>query len=305
MIRLSRDSLESGGLGAPVTRPLAVARRRRRPNRVLWASGCAVIASALLITAAAAAGPERLAGTFIGDSSGYPPNVTLTIKNGVVTAFSAGTVVPCPYAAIPTTGPLNVFLTEPARVNGTTFAFRAIAETEAAKGSVLVTGSLRPAGDIRGTISTTMDDPDQHGLRCAGSEPFDIAPADRPGVPTDTYDFHQLVGHPSFYYRALQITQLDAAIGITCPDGSYYQFVLSSKARGLDPIHVSTSGHFEVSGLAPADGYDYIVDYTVTGQLRLNGSSGGTMTATIVRLDKHETCTAATEHWADTLHRVS
>ena len=283
----------------PIARPRMPWRPRLQRARLAARAGAIAAVTCLALAAAAPASQREISGTWFGDSPGLPNTVTLVVANDVVTAFAAGALVPCPGSTSVTgateTQPISITLRHRVRTSTTKLAFTIpVAVPGNYAGSAVISGSIERGGEIRGTIHTTLRGLHGRG-NCAGTEPFDIVPANRPGVPDGAADWEQLLGHPYLAYSDYEVTGLYAAIAMTCPDGHYWPFVLSSKARGLDPIHVSQSGHFQISGLAPMDGYGYIVHYTLSGVVTLTGASG-TMTATMAQFPGGPTCAPPTQH---------
>ena len=271
----------------------------------------------MLIGVAGASGASGPSGTYVGDSGGYPPDVTLSLRHGMLTAFRAGSGdARCSSSTVASTDPYGVVLPKPVPLlGGRSFAFHATGHAVYSEQvSISVTGSLRAAGDVAGTISTQVSNYVSAGNDCHIRVAFDTLAPDSHLIEElpmdDTYgegftgnNFEELVGHAGFDYASHRVTEFNAAVDVVCTNNTAYPFVLDSTARNRDPIPVSKSGSFGLSGLALLQGYGYITHYDLVGMITAR-SARGTLTATVHALADHQTCTT-TVPWTAERNRHS
>ncbi len=291
--------------GRPVPGAAPRTRRRARAALGLGATG------ALLLAVAAAASSTAPEGPYVGVAAGAAGTLTLSVNHGTLTSFAGSTSrLVCTQAAHPTAGPYRFRLGGAVHLRNGTFAFTVNA-TPAHSGSMVigVSGRKQAGQELTGTITARLSDYQQAGNSCRAGTSFETVPADRRVTEhpsSDTFGrgftggpLSGYVGHAGFDYDHGHVSAFNGAIEIVCPDHSRFPFLVDSAARGLDPILVSGSGAFAISGLAPLAGHGDIVQFSLAGNVRGTRASGTIRAAVAILYPKLETCSSSQNWTAD------
>ncbi len=168
---------------------------------------------------------------------------------------------------------------------------------------ISVNGRRQTGDEITGTIAASLSGYQRSTNDCRAETSFETVPANRTATEHPASDnfgrgftggsLSAFVGHAGFDYANHRITQFNGVVDILCPDHSRFPFLLDTAARGLDPIRVTGTGAFAVSGLAPLAGRGDIVQFSLTGQIHGNAASGTVRAAVAILFPKLETCSSA------------
>ena len=276
----------------------------RTPRRVAPLGLCAL--GALLAGVALAWASVAPDGPYVGVAAGAPGTLTLSLSHGSLTAFAGSTSrLVCTHG---TAGPYPFRLRGSVRLKGDGFAFTVEATPAHSQSMVISVNGRRQTGDeITGTIAASLSGYQHAANHCRAETGFETVPADRTASEHPTRDnfgrgftggsLSAFVGHAGFDYANHRVTQFNGAVDILCPDRSHFPFLLDSATRGLDPIKVSSSGAFAVSGLAPLAGRGNIVQFSLTGQIHGDRAAGTVRAAVAILFPKLETC-SSTARWS-------
>lgn len=194
--------------------------------------------------------------------------LSATIANGTLTSFKTQTGRLHSCAGKPDNGsswdPQDlVYSGPPVALNGGKVHLAGLSKDDYGDPFVWsVDGALSLDGtELTGTASVSGNTKFEKG--CVGTWTFDaIIPPAKPQVRRH----HTFTGTFSFDLDHGSVTHLTANVGVTCPDTSVLGAMVDTAAYGQDPIRLSKSGGFKLSG-AVLDDYGVINHFKLKGHV--------------------------------------